>query len=402
MPEPERVTVLVRRLVAVLAAALVTAEVALVGWWAVTSRTVVFALLQLLLAMLAGSGALVWRYHRVRRDYERGIADAAIAWERARLAEELHDALGHDLSVIALRAGAVQVHAAGEVRDHAAALRHDVEQAVARLRETVEVLHGGARERAPYDPATETVPHLLTRMADSGVDVKVTGRVPDHLPRIVEHTVAGVVREGLTNATRHAPGTPVRAFAVSDGWLRTTITNDTGGGATATARPGNGSGIAALRRRVAALGGEVDSGVDGEAHVLTAQVPLRGMGRVVAPASAAPRATTARTPLRAVALPAAVALLAVLGFYSWSTYAATLEEHEFASVRIGDAEAVTRARMPARQSPVRLATPRPRPHGWACTAYSDGNFPLGMAVFEICYHDGRVVQRTDLRDEDLR
>jgi hypothetical protein len=71
-------------------------------------------------------------------------------------------------------------------------------------------------------------------------------------------------------------------------------------------------------------------------------------------------------------------------------------------VRIGDAEAVTRARMPARQSPVRLATPRPRPHGWACTAYSDGNFPLGMAVFEICYHDGRVVQRTDLRDEDLR
>jgi signal transduction histidine kinase len=111
-------------------------------------------LLQFPVLALAVVTVVVGRYRRFRRAFEAGIAAAAVGEERARLAEEMHDALGHELSVIALRAGAIQVHSTGEVQGQAATLRADVERAVGVLRESLDVLGGGGA--AGYEPTTET------------------------------------------------------------------------------------------------------------------------------------------------------------------------------------------------------------------------------------------------------
>ena len=195
------------------------------------------------------------------------VADRARLRERARIAADMHDSLGHELALIALRAGALELTADTESTRHAAAgLRESAVTATDRLRRTVGVL----REDAPtLDPPDETVEALVARAADAGLAVTIT-RTGDTtgLPPLHDRAVHRVVQEALTNAARHAPGAPVTVEVATTDDVLVTVTNPVD--ATPT---GDGSGLAGLAERVRLLGGTLRSGVVDGRFTVTARLP---------------------------------------------------------------------------------------------------------------------------------
>lgn len=385
-------------------AAAIGIEVLLCGWWAVTRQTPAFVVLQPAVATLVGIGLLGVRYRRTRLAYERGIVAAAVGAERTRQAEELHDALGHDLGILALRAGALQLHATGATAELAAELRQYADTAVTRLREAVAVLRDGSDRDLPYEPANESIDKLIARASMSGAALDVVGAVPDGLSHAIDRALYQVVREGVTNAARHAAGTPITiVFTTRGDRLGVSIRNAIARGRSPTA-PSRlpGTGIPSLRRRVQAIGGELTARVEGRSHELSARLPATTDGPVVDAAAIETVRPALRTPLRSVMAPAVVACVLVVSFFTWATLGSTMEAETFASIHRGDQATVVRQLVPARQATVRLTPTRPHPADWTCTSYTDGNFPLGLAAFEICYHDDRVVRTRDLRREAAR
>lgn len=199
------------------------------------------------------------RVRQLEREQEH-VAERARLQERGRLAADLHDSLGHELALIALRAGALELSpeladrhqkAAGEMRASAVA-------ATDRLRQALEML----RDRDEVPPVAEVV----ARARAAGMTVTLDG--PPAMPGLVDQAVRRVVREALTNAAKHAPGAPV-TVTVTAGKHQVSahVANPSGPPVT------SGSGLVGLRERLRLLGGRLDTDYrDGTFH-LTAQVP---------------------------------------------------------------------------------------------------------------------------------
>jgi signal transduction histidine kinase len=196
------------------------------------------------------------RVTRLEREQEH-IAERARLHERGKVAAELHDSLGHELALIALRAGALELSPALESKHQEAAgeMRVAAVAATDRLRQVLEML----RDRDDVPPVDELVSHARA------AGMSVTMDAPAPMPELVDQAVRRVVREALTNAARHAPGEPV-TIEIRDGTVR--VSNP----AHTPPRPG-GSGLVGLRERLRLLGGHLDTDYrDGTFH-LTAQVP---------------------------------------------------------------------------------------------------------------------------------
>lgn len=198
------------------------------------------------------------------------IARLAVQGERHRIAADLHDVLGHTLSVVVLKA---ELATKLLERDPAAARAEmaDVEriarEALAATRRVVTGIQ-----------ATTLADELLRARAvlqAAGVDPRVEppdGR-PDvaGLPPGAEHALAMVVREAVTNVIRHARAATCRLVVSRlDGDLRVDITDDGRGGDIV-----EGNGIRGMRARLAEVGGRLDIVSGGGVH-LRAAVPLNG------------------------------------------------------------------------------------------------------------------------------
>ncbi|MFB4281264.1 sensor histidine kinase [Nonomuraea sp. MTCD27] len=187
--------------------------------------------------------------------------------ERARIARDMHDSLGHDLALIAVRAAGLelapglapaQVKAAGELRIAAA-------DATERLRQIIGLLREDA-DAAPLSPVGEDVSELVRRATDSGMSITL-----DLSPGPVPGLARAVVQEGLTNAAKHAPGAAVE---VSVSPLRVRVRNGP-----ARSRPtgrSGGLGLAGLRERVRLAGGTLAAGPVGDGFELTVTLPREG------------------------------------------------------------------------------------------------------------------------------
>jgi signal transduction histidine kinase len=185
------------------------------------------------------------------------IAERARLHERGKVAAELHDSLGHELALIALRAGALELSPALEPTHQEAAgeMRAAAVAATDRLRQVLLML----RERDDVPPVDELVAHARA----AGMTVTLDQAAP--MPELVDQVARRVVREALTNAARHAPGEPV-TIEISAGTVR--VSNS----APTPPRDG-GSGLVGLRERLRLLGGHLDTDYrDGTFH-LTARVP---------------------------------------------------------------------------------------------------------------------------------
>ncbi|MFI9847972.1 sensor histidine kinase [Nonomuraea sp. NPDC051941] len=187
--------------------------------------------------------------------------------ERARIARQMHDSLGHDLALIAVRAAGLemaqglaetQVRAAGELRLAAA-------DATDRLRQIIGLLREDS-DAAPLSPVNEDVTELVRRARDSGMPITL-----DLAPGPVPDLAHAVVQEGLTNAAKHAPGAPVGVRVSPE---RVTVRSGRPR-ARPLALPG-GLGLAGLRERVRLAGGTLTAGPVGDGFELDVSIPRAG------------------------------------------------------------------------------------------------------------------------------
>jgi signal transduction histidine kinase len=178
--------------------------------------------------------------------------------ERNRLARELHDSVGHALTVTTLQAAAAREVLDADpdfARRALSAIEETGRAAMAELDHMLGLLRDApAGARAPQ-PTLDDLDRLV---AEARIEVRVDRTGPlSGVPAVVSREGYRIVQEGLTNAARHAGGQPVvLRVAVSGGTLAIELTNPVGGRAPA----GGGRGLAGMRERVALLGGEMTAG----------------------------------------------------------------------------------------------------------------------------------------------
>ncbi|WP_231509387.1 sensor histidine kinase [Streptosporangium roseum] len=221
------------------------------------------------------SGLLPWLIGRLvgqradqRAREQRLVVDQAQLRERNRIAQDMHDSLGHDLALIALRAAALEMapdlverhrQAAGELREAAA-------ETTERLRRVIGVLRED--DRAPLTPPEESVAEIVDRARESGLRVELRGQ-----ESLRDRTACRVVQESLTNATKHAPGSAVTVEVLrAAAGITVTVTNQAA--QTPTGHPrGGGLGLIGLRERVRLAGGTFESGPSGGGFRVVARFP---------------------------------------------------------------------------------------------------------------------------------
>jgi signal transduction histidine kinase len=151
-------------------------------------------------ALLESAG---WeRAERIEREQRMAIDQERLR-ERSRIAEDMHDSVGHELSLIALQAASLELDPAlpEEHRQAATKLREAAATATERLGEIVGVLRDAD---APIRPHDENVAALVERAAASGLNVELIQDSAEELSPMVDRAVHRVVQEALTNARTRA------------------------------------------------------------------------------------------------------------------------------------------------------------------------------------------------------
>lgn len=190
---------------------------------------------------------------RELRETRQELARSAVEQERLRFSRDLHDLLGHTLSVVVVKAEAVRRLAP---RDLGAALAQaaDIEtvgrQALAEVREAVTGYRAGS--------LASELDRARSALAAGGIEAVVRQSGPPLDPR-TEALLGWVVREGVTNAVRHSRAEhcviEVRGTAEQ---VVLEITDD--GRGAAAGRPPGGTGLTGLAERLAAAGGTLEAG----------------------------------------------------------------------------------------------------------------------------------------------
>jgi signal transduction histidine kinase len=202
--------------------------------------------------------ALRERAERAEAEQELLARDAVLT-ERTRIAREMHDAVGHRVSLMVLQAGAIEMAAAdpGRVQALAENVQTAGRQALDELRQMVGVLRGSeVDEDAPLgpQPGLDDVPRLLAEARAAGMTVELRGDLPAVDP-VLGRAAYRIVQEALTNAGKHAPGAPVCVTVERPaGELVISVVNGAGGVASAVS---GGFGLVGLAERVRTLGGRL-------------------------------------------------------------------------------------------------------------------------------------------------
>jgi signal transduction histidine kinase len=190
------------------------------------------------------------------REHEQLMAtQKVLSQERAQLAREMHDVVSHQVSLIAVRAGALQVSTAdAEAKEAAGTIRMLSVRTLDELRHMVNVLRAGGS--GPTDLAPQpTLAQLADLVAGSGIEA--TLRIGPHpeLDPPVERAVYRTVQESLTNVRKHAPGASAEVVLVHEhGGVTLTVTS-TAPTRTTVPLPSSRHGLLGLHQRAALLGG---------------------------------------------------------------------------------------------------------------------------------------------------
>jgi signal transduction histidine kinase len=205
-------------------------------------------------------------------------ARTAVADERARIARELHDVVGHSVSVMTVQASAVRrllrPHQERQ-REALLVVEQTGREALAEMRRMVGVLR--RPEEAPAlapQPSLEHVDKLVEHARDAGlaVELSIEG-APEQLPAGVDLTAYRLVQEGLTNALKHAQARHAEVrVRYADGHVEVTVSDD---GRGIGSGDGGGHGLVGIRERVSVYGGELEAGPrEGGGYRLRATLPL--------------------------------------------------------------------------------------------------------------------------------
>jgi signal transduction histidine kinase len=221
-----------------------------------------------------------------RQQQERLQRRTRVLEERTRLAHELHDSVGHTLTMMVVQAGAGR-HVFDKDPQFSRNALENIEtsgrRALAELDRILGILRDeeSGAERVPR-AGLEGIASLVEQTIQTGLPVELSmeGDTAD-VPAGVGQTTYRIVQEGLTNVIKHAGPVPTRvSVRVSQTAVETEIVNDAspdGNGASPVAGTGGGRGLAGIRERVAILGGVVETGPRAEGgYRLWAKLPRDG------------------------------------------------------------------------------------------------------------------------------
>ncbi|MFJ7075543.1 sensor histidine kinase [Streptomyces sp. NPDC098781] len=209
------------------------------------------------------------------REHARAAEAAALertellrAKERERIAREMHDVLAHQISLISLQAGALQIRSdlvPEEMARVASTIYDSSHQAMEGLREILGVLRMGTvgNSLRPM-PGLAELDDLFEECRTAGMSIDVENRLTlMTAPSPVGRTAYRVVQEGLTNARKHAPGTTVHVLLerAKDDELHLLLRNPLVLGRDGPLVPGSHFGLIGLRERLEVAGGRLEHGV---------------------------------------------------------------------------------------------------------------------------------------------
>ncbi|MET9612171.1 sensor histidine kinase [Kitasatospora indigofera] len=413
--------------------------------------------------LFAALPALAGRYHAQRRallvalrerndqlERERVmIAHQARLRERHRIAQDMHDSLGHQLALISVHSGALEVDRSLTDPQRAAVgvLRQAAVAAMRELRVVVGVLHeesappGAGRAGGGSGGGLDGIGRLAesSRAAGAAVALSRSGDARP-LPAATEHAAYRIVQEALTNAHKHAPGAPLTvALRYEPDALVVEVAN---GPAPEPPPPGQvvsgGQGLTGLRERARLVGGMVHAGPSGEGGWRLAAVLPYDHDGAAAPAEgpaggrqgdlpgdpaagagpglgtgrpAGPGRTGLRNPAVGCAAGAGAVVLAVAGLLVWGGLAfvqalddATVSKGTYESIALGSAEADVRAKLPAgsRALTQGYQGTGPTPPAGASCSWFISDEP-GMDGFDdeyvarFCFKDGVLIDKQHYR-----
>ncbi|MGI5448347.1 sensor histidine kinase [Streptomyces sp. CA-243310] len=395
--------------------------------------------------------------HAARLERERGlVAKQARLRERTRIAQDMHDLLGHELSLIALSAGALKLSPGVPAEQRAAArdIRARAGAAVERLGEVIGVLREDT-QAPPEEAGPADVEALVARAADAGLDVelRVWGEMPAGVPPVMDRAARRVVQEALTNVAKHAPDSPTRvSMRHTPEWTEVRVVNGPASGVRGT--PGQGEpapgrdhrfGLIGLDERVRLAGGTFEAGPAGAGFTVRAVLPHRPAARAATPRRAGASGTLAdsgeagqievrdeewddrpvesvspehrrarrllgRAAAAAVLVPLLTATALIGGVRVWDTHTArgsTLDPQDYARLRPGQQfRAEVAPYLPERQTARRPADPadRPRPPDSTCEFYVQTADPFDDRsgdLYRLCFRAGLLVSADAFTGREL-
>lgn len=379
------------------------------------------------------------------------VAGQARLRERQRIAQDMHDSLGHQLALISVHTGALEVdpQLTDRQREAVGVLRQASVAAMHELREVVGILRDGVEAPAPVEEAQPAargvagIAGVVEAARGSGTDVRLTtsGR-PRPLVAACDHAAYRIVQEALTNAYKHAPGASISVeLRFEDDSLVVEIANGASPGPAADEVVSGGQGLTGLRERARLVGGMVHAGpaegggfrvagvlpygaepagvVDvaddfGQQAQAYARGPLPGRGgEQPMDWAAVDRELAVRMPSRSggvavgcgIAFAAVVLLVIVFGagvvLLLDSASDAMIDRDEFDAVHVGESEQSVRDRLPTGENFMTAGAARkgpPRPPGSDCLALLAENQPSALGtdrIFRFCFQDGKLVEKQE-------
>jgi signal transduction histidine kinase len=203
------------------------------------------------------------------------LAEQAVFTERRRIASELHDLVGHSLTVVLLFLTGARRRVHEDPSSAEDALREAEEigrRSLADIRRSVAALRQEGRGDLQPAPGVCDLPGLIEQARSAGSDVGLRlGGPVDQVDMVTGLAVYRVIQESLANAAKHAPGAPVQVRVdVDDSAVGVEVVDL--GGCRSSAGLG-GVGLIGMRERVEALGGRLSAGPDPSGWRVAAVMP---------------------------------------------------------------------------------------------------------------------------------
>lgn len=382
-----------------------------------------------------------------RAERERAIvAEQARLRERTRIAQDMHDALGHQLALISIQAASLEVdttlgdeqqatvHQLGAT---ARAAMEELRAAVAALRQPEPAADAAAEaDGAAQAGSQRDLDALIERARAAGLQVHLVQDGEEQpLSLLTRHALFRIVQESLTNAHKHAPGQPVTvSLRYEPGTLVAEVRNRRPA-TQPSAVAGGGQGIIGMRERVRVIGGLLRAGADGTDYRIVAILPYQTTATgpddappgeqantMSVPASVPPARPAANLPLtgdptgadRQAAHggpavwgwgAAACILLLFAGsvVVSVATNTSYLSRDVFDAVQVGQPEEAVTGRLPRPLLQPSQEGGAPPPKGARCrrflTSPADADEERGRSVgsgYRLCFRDGRLVDKQEL------
>ncbi|MFC9502639.1 sensor histidine kinase [Streptomyces sp. NPDC057002] len=192
------------------------------------------------------------------REHERLLhSQAVLARERAQLAREMHDVVSHQVSLIAVQAGALQVAATEpDFKEGARTIRSLSVDTLDELRHMVTLLRASGGHATALTPQP-TLADLRKLVTTSGIGTELQGELPPDVSTPAQRAVYRTVQEALTNVRKHAPGATatVRLWSADEGEAFGVTVTNTPPTRPSLPLPGSRQGLVGLKERAELLGG---------------------------------------------------------------------------------------------------------------------------------------------------